>query len=233
MKKTLIVATILSLTLPLSAMAGGGGVPAPAGATLPEQIVQEATNVNQLTQQITMTSQQLQMLRNQALNLQSLPSQLWPNVSGQLQNLIGLVNQAQGLNYAAQNTAAQVQQIYGNTGTVPPNYESTLQQWTANTNSQIASTLQQYGMQAQNFQSEQASLQSLENASQTSTGRMQALQAGNQIAGMQVNQMQQLRQTIMSGNQVMMNAIGNKANQAQQDRNVQNQFLATPPSYGW
>ncbi len=231
MKKRLIASLILSLTLPLSAMAGGGG--AILGATLPEQIVQEATNVNQLTQQITMVSQQLQMLRNQALNLQNLPAQLWPNVSGQLQNLIGLVSQAQGLNYAAQNTAAQVQQMYGNTGTVPPNYQSTLQRWTTNTNSQIASTLQQYGMQAQNFQSEQAALQSLENASQTSTGRLQALQAGNQIAGMQVNQMQQLRQTIMSGNQVMMNAIGNKANQEQQDRNVQNQFLATPPSYGW
>ncbi len=231
MKNTLIASLILSLTLPLSAMAGGGG--AILGATLPEQIIQEATNVNQLTQQITMVSQQLQMLRNQALNLQNLPARLWPNVSGQLQNLIGLVSQAQGLSYAAQNTAAQVQQVYGNTGTVPPNYQSTLQQWTTNINSQIASTLQQYGMQAQNFQSEQAALQSLENASQTSTGRLQALQAGNQITGMLVNQMQQLRQTIMSGNQVMMNAIGNKANQEQQDRNVQNQFLATPPSYGW
>lgn len=232
MKKALISALIFFLTVPLPSMAGGGGL-ATMGATLPEQIVQEATNANQLTQQITMVSQQLQMLRNQALNLQNLPTQFWPNVSGQLQNLIGLVSQAQGLSYASQNTAAQVQQMYGNTGAVPQNYESTLQQWTANTNSQIASTLQQYGMQAQNFQSEQGALQSLENASQTSTGRLQALQVGNQIAGMQVNQMQQLRQTIMSGNQVMMNAIGNKVNQEQQDRNIQDQFLATPPSYGW
>lgn len=223
MKKIIFV---LLMILPVSGYSFGY-------ATLPEQILQEITALDQLSQQVNMVQQQLQMVQNQARNLQGLPMQMWPNVSSQLQTLFNLVGQAQGLSYSSQNLAAQVQQQYGDPGSTLPNYENSLQQWTRNLNSQVASTLQQYGMQAQNFQTEQGTLQALENASQSSTGRLQALQAGNAIAGMQVNQLQLLRQTMMSGNQAMLNAIANKSNQNQQDRNAVKDWLATPPSHGW
>ncbi|MGA7178222.1 MAG: P-type conjugative transfer protein TrbJ [Thiobacillaceae bacterium] len=227
---TLILAVLVATNPIAPAFAGGGGFN-PIGATLPEQIVQEATLVNQLTQVITQTSQQLQMLVNQIKNLQSLPTQLWPNISSQISQLINIAGQAQGLTYASMNTASQVQAQFGNPSALLANYSQKLQQWTTNLNSQVASILQQYGLEANNFSTEQSGLQAVQTASQSAVGRMQVLQAGNQISGMMVNQLQLLRGDILSGNQVMMNALTNKANQEQQDRNNGDAWIKSNSTY--
>ena len=233
MKKTLIASLILSLTLPVSALAGGGGFIPVDTATLAEQVVQEITAISQLLQQVTMVQNNLQNLQNQARNLQSLPSQMWPNISSNLQSLVSIIGQAHGISYASSNVAALVQQQYGDTSQLLPNYEHQLQGWTANSNSQIAATLKGYGIQSAGMPSEQSALQSIENASQSSAGRLQALQAGNQIAGLQVNQLQNLRATIINGNQTMLNIQANHANAKQQDRNVLNKMIGSQPHYGW
>ena len=231
MKKTLLAALIFSLTLPVSAMAGGGYIP--DTATFAEQVVQEITAITQLIQQVAMVKNNLQTLQNQALNLQGVSVQTWPNISSNLQNLVGIIGQAQGISYASSNAAALMQQKYGDTSQLLPNYERQLQNWTANSNSQVAATLKGYGIQAAGMPSEQTALQTIENASQSSVGRLQALQAGNQIAGMQVNQLQQLRSTIISGNQTMLNIQTNHANAKQQDRNALNKMIGSQPHYGW
>ena len=48
-----------------------------AGATFPEQIVQEVTAVEQDEQAVMQTEQQISMLANQAINLGTMPLQLW------------------------------------------------------------------------------------------------------------------------------------------------------------
>ncbi|MGO9445706.1 MAG: P-type conjugative transfer protein TrbJ [Thiobacillaceae bacterium] len=227
---TLILAALMAASPVAPACAGVPGLN-PLAASLPEQIVQEGTLINQLTQTITQTSQQLQMLVNQIKNLQSLPTQLWPNISSQIAQLINIAGQAQGLTYASMNTASQVQMQYGNASARLPNYSQSLQQWTTNLNSQVASILRQYGFEANNFSTEQSALQGIQNASQSAVGRLQVLQAGNQISGMMVNQLQLLRGDILSGNQVMMNAMANQANQEQQDRNNGNAWIKSNSTY--
>ncbi len=193
-----------------------------AGATFPEQIVQELTLVQQYATQAQQLQAQFQMVYNQALNLKNLPTQMWPNVSGQLQNLINLVGNAQGLTYAAQNTAAGVQAQYGVNG---QSYQQNLSQWNGNLQSQIQQALNSFGLQAQDFQTQQQALQQIQNASQSATGRMQVMQAGNQIAGLMVNQLQGLQQTIMANGQVEMNAIGAQNAQNLQKNQINQQFL--------
>ena len=228
MNKSLIA---VALTLAgFAAMPNAHASGAIAGATLPEQITQELTMVEQLNNAIQQVQQGFQSLYNQALNLKNLPMQLWPNVSGQLQQLVQLVGQAKGLTYAAQNTAAAVQQQYGVNG---QDYMTNLQQWNDNLTSQIQQALDQYGLQAQNFQTEQDALQQVENASQSSAGRMQVLQAGNQISGMMVNQMMKLRQTIMAQNQVELNAIGAKNAQGLQKNQINEDFLTGSTGAGF
>lgn len=68
-------------------------------------------------------------------------------------------------------------------------------------------------------------MQGVEEASQSATGRMQVLQAANQISGLEVNQLQQLRQETMAGNSAMLNDVAKRNNEDQQDRNVQQQWL--------
>jgi P-type conjugative transfer protein TrbJ len=181
-------------------------------------MVQEATAVNQLSEAVTQTSQQLQQITNQVKNLTSLPDQMWPNVSGQLSQLINLMGSAKGLTYSTLNTYDNASQIYGIPSQPLQQYSQRLQQWTGNLLSQVSTLLNQYGLESSQFVNEQQALTSVQQLSQNAVGRMQVLQAGNQISGLLVNQMQFLRQDIMSGNQVMMNALSNQANQIQQDR---------------
>ncbi|MDE2252670.1 MAG: P-type conjugative transfer protein TrbJ [Betaproteobacteria bacterium] len=218
--RKLTAATVAALALLATAPAHATGMI--AGATFPEQIVQELTLVEQYATQAQQLQAQFQMVYNQAMNLKNLPTQMWPNVSGQLQNLINLVGNAQGLTYAAQNTAAGVQAEYGVNG---QSYQQNLSQWNGNLQSQIQQALNSFGLQAQDFQTQQQALQQIQNASQSATGRMQVMQAGNQIAGLMVNQLQGLQQTIMANGQVQLNAIGAQNAQNLQKSQINQQFL--------
>jgi P-type conjugative transfer protein TrbJ len=208
--KKYVLAVLFAATVMGPAYASGAG--AIAGATLPEQIVQELTLVEQYAKQAEQLLQQIQMVKNQLLNLQNLPDQMWSSVAGLLQQEVQLVGNAKGLSYAAQNTVAAVQQQFGNPSAPLANYSNQLQSWTSNLDQQIASTLQQYQLNSQNFQTTQAALSAIQAASQSATGRMQVLQAGNQIAGLMVNQLQSLQSDIQAGNQVMLNALAAEAN---------------------
>ena len=182
-----------------------------AGATFPEQITQELTLVEQYATQAQQLQAQFQMVYNQARNLEGIPSQMWPNVSGPLQNLVQLVGNAQGLSYASQNTVAAIQQQYGAPNVPLSNYAQSLSQWTDNVDHQNAAVLQQYGLHAADFQTTQSALQAIQDQSQSASGRMQVLQAGNQISGLMVNQLQSLQSDIQAGNQAQLNALESAA----------------------
>ena len=157
------LAVVSALAIPPSAFATG----LIAGATFPEQIVQEITLIDQYVTQAQQLQQQISVLTNSYKNLANLPTQACASASGQLQSLVSLVGNAQGLTYAAQNTAAQVAAQYGQPGSNLPGYDQQLQNWTGNLNSQIAAVLQHYGLQAQAFQTTQQALQQIQSASQS------------------------------------------------------------------
>lgn len=196
------------------------------GATFPEQIVQEVTEVQQLAQQAQQVQEQIQMVYQQAMNLKNLPTQMWSSVSGDLNNLVNIAGQAQGLSYASQNIASQFTQTYPAASSIGNNYGQQMQTWTTDTNGQIQSMLQQNHLQANQFASQQSALQAIQNASQSAGGRMQVLQAGNQIAGMEVNQIQQLQQEIMAGNSAMGSYEAQRVNQQQQATNSVNNLYS-------
>jgi P-type conjugative transfer protein TrbJ len=203
MKKRILTLAALAALITTPAHASG----AIAGATLPEQIVQELTLVEQYATQAQQLQAQFQMVYDQARNLMSLPVQLWQSAAAPLQQLVQLVGNAQGLSYASQNTVAAIQQQYGAPNAVLANYAQSLSQWTDNLDHQVAAVLQQYQLNSANFQTTQSALQAIEGASQSAKGRMQVLQAGNQIAGLMVNQLQSLQADIDAGNQAQLNAL--------------------------
>lgn len=217
----IILISAIALT-PASALAGT----LTSGATFPEQIIQEITAVQQLAQQAQQVQEQIQMVYQQAMNLKSLPTQMWSSVSGDLNNLVNIAGQAQGLSYASQNIASQFSQTYPAASSIGNNYGQQMQTWTSDTNGQIQSMLQQNGLQANQFASQQSALQAIQNASQSAGGRMQVLQAGNQIAGMEVNQIQQLQQEIMAGNSAIGSYEAQQVNQQQQATNGVNNLYA-------
>ncbi|MBN6739051.1 P-type conjugative transfer protein TrbJ [Acidithiobacillus sp. MC6.1] len=224
MKKTIITALASALAL---ASAPAFAVSSIAGATFPQQIVQELTAVQQLAQQAQEVQQQIQMVMNQAQNLKSMPTQMWSSAQGDISQLISVASTANGLSYAGQNIYGQFNQTYGQNGIPPLNssYSQSLQGWSSDTNGQISSMLQQYHLNAQQFATEQGALQGVENASQSAVGRMQVLQAANQIAGMEVNQTQALQQDVMAGNSAMGSYMAQRTSAQEKGQEDEQSFM--------
>jgi P-type conjugative transfer protein TrbJ len=224
-------------TLALAAITALASTPAHAtgmiaGATFPEQIVQELTLVEQYATQAQQLQAQFQQVYNQAVNMQNIPAQLWPNISGQLQNLINLVGNAKGLSYAAANTVSAVQTQFGKPSAVLSNYNASLQTWTGNLDSQIADVLKQYGLNASNFQTTQSALASIQAQSQSAGGRKAVMQAGNQISALMVNQMQGLQSDIQAGNQATLNYMAMQAHTQVNQSNSVTPILTAPTGPG-
>jgi P-type conjugative transfer protein TrbJ len=229
--------TLKKSILALGAIAALASTPAHAtgmiaGATFPEQIVQELTLVEQYATQAQQLQAQFQQVYNQAVNMQNIPAQLWPNISGQLQNLINLVGNAKGLSYAAANTVSAVQSQFGKPSAVLSNYNASLQTWTGNLDSQIADVLKQYGLNASNFQTTQSALASIQAQSQSAAGRKAVLQAGNQISALMVNQMQGLQSDIQAGNQATLNYMAMQAHTQVNQSNSVTPILTAPTGPG-
>lgn len=229
MNKTRITVAALLAALAVSPAHATGMI---AGATFPEQIVQELTAVEQYATQAQQLQAQFQQVYNQAVNMQNIPAQLWPNISSQLNNLVNLVGNAKGLSYAAANTVSAVQTQFGQPSAVLSNYNASLQTWTGNLDSQIADVLKQYGLNASNFQTTQSALASIQAQSQSAAGRKAVMQAGNQISALMVNQMQGLQSDIQAGNQATLNYMAMQAHTQVNQSNSVTPILTAPTQPG-
>lgn len=232
-KKLLCIAVAVALFVPSTSFATG----AIAGATLPEQIVQEATQVEQLSNIVTQVQQGFQSLYNQAMNLKSLAQNPVPNLAPLMSQLIGAVQQGTNLSYAGQNITAQFQSLFPS-WQPGQDYSQQYQNWQNTTQANWQNELSAAGLQAQNFTNENQALNSSLALSQSAQGRMQAIQAGNQISAMLVQQIQELRQLIMNEqqSQVTYKMQQLKAEQAanQQSQSTMNTFVGSGnmPSVG-
>ena len=181
-------------------------------ATLPEQIIQELTLTNQLTEQANTAENSFKNLTSGFSGSNALQGWQVSQITGQLTNLVNIIAKAQGVSYTAQNVAQQVKTTYGDPTQAIGNYQQQVATWTANTNSQIAQVLQQYKMNANDFQTQQQALNTIQQHSQTASGAMDLMQAGNQISGMLVTQIQKLQADVEAGNQLLANYIGQQTN---------------------
>ena len=202
-----------------------GEVFAYGDASLGEQIVQQITLSQQLEQQMQQVQQQISLVQQGAQNLQGLTQQAWNSVVTPIQQMTSVVGQAQGLAYKAISTAGQVKSVFGDpTGTIT-NYQQKLQGWVANNQSQLAGVMQVYDKGSQIFNLSSSGIALATNASQSAVGQLQALQAANQIAAMQANQVAALHQTIQATSQVMLDKMAADQMKEVNDNNIRNQIL--------
>jgi P-type conjugative transfer protein TrbJ len=180
------LAVILTLLAPVSAFAGT----MTGGATMPEQIVQEATMIMQYAQQVEGVKMQIQQVYDAAQNLQQVPNSLWQQGSQYLGQLVTLTSQAQSLGLGAQNLSSQFTQQYPGYSSQGLATQQQYQQWGNSFNNSVAGSLQADNLSMGQFQNEQQSLQTIQH--EPVAGRLQALEVGNQIAGTTATQLGQL-----------------------------------------
>src|SRR5216683_2806813 len=172
------LAEALASALPAGAQFGGGQI-----VFDPSVYARQLAQLQQETAAARNLASQLQyMIKNTTGG----GAGVWQSNQNLLANLGGLISEQKGLSYTFQGLAQQFQQLYpGYNVTSTPGAQSP-QASVDTTLNTLNGALQSAQSQAQNFQGEQAALQTLEVKNQTAIGNLQAVQTGNEIALAQV-----------------------------------------------
>jgi P-type conjugative transfer protein TrbJ len=218
---------LLFVAIPLRARAqfGGGTVT----VFDPSMFARQLSQLQQETAAVTDLAQQLQyMIKNTTGG----GAGVWQSNQNLLANLGGLISEQQGLSYTFQGLAQQFQQLYpGYNVTSTPGVQSP-QASVDTTLNTLNGALQSAQAQAQDFQAEQTSLQTLELKNQTAIGNLQAVQTGNEIALAEVQQIQMLRQLVVALMNSQNTATANQINSQTQSQLAAQALLSAPASPG-
>ena len=205
------------------------GKPAPAHAQFGggTQIVFDpqvfARQLQQLQQETATVANLAQQLQYAIKNTTGGGAGVWQSNQNLITNLGNLINEQEGLSYTFQGLTQEFQQLYPGFNAASTAGVQSPQATVSMTLNTLNGALASAQAQAQNFQAEQASLQTLELKNQTAIGNLQAVQVSNEIALAQVQQIQMLRQLVMAqinsqnvaaANQVNSQVQGNLAAQA-------------------
>ena len=202
------VASALAFASTPSAHAGGGGF---VGAMESTQWLNNAELVDIYSSNLEQLQQQIQMYQNMYQNTLGIPIQAWSGIAGRLTSLVSTIQNTQGIVNATVNSITDMQTTYGN-GNLLSNQQQNLVNWNK-------------GYNANNFSNTQSALQQIQAASQSAAGRLQAIQAGNQIAGIMVNETQALHGTIIAAEQARLNAVAKQENEKYQDEILYRNFF--------
>lgn len=216
-KLTLSIITAASLAANVYA---GGSVP---GATEPTQLLQwagdqtawsadYAEQVNQLNTQIQQLQQDIMSVQMMTQNLQDLNNFDWQDFAVSVTGLKGVMQSANALSYTMGNFDQLFSDNYKGysnyyntansgsltTGQKAESFSQQYQQLNTTTRNTIKGTLDGLGLQEDDFANESAIISTLKNNSAGAVGNKAVIQAANDIALFQVDQMRKLRTTVMS-----------------------------------
>lgn len=160
------------------------------------QVDNQLTQISQLAEQI---QNQLNIYENMLQNTAQLPDHIWGQVEDDLNQLRDIVDQGQSISFSmgnADDVLKQRFQSYADLQTAANNgtdLSASYAGWSNTNRDTIASTLKAASLTADQFDSEEGTMDSLRNMSESADGQMKALQVGHEIAAQQVAQTQKLR----------------------------------------
>ncbi len=189
-----ILSTLGLTAVPSLALAGGGLT---GGATLPEQIVQEATSVKKLAEQVETVETEISQYENMIQNMIDLPQTLIGQALQPIDQLYGLVGQAEALGTNAQNIAQQFQSLHANFNPqITQEYVQHYQSITSGLQNAIDTALKTANLNPNNFATEAQAQQAIQQALQNPNSRNALLQASAAVGQATVTDLTQMEQTL-------------------------------------
>ena len=227
-----VVICTMTCGLPFTTLAGGA---AAGGSTEVTQLmnngqlldiagknaVQITHQMTQITNQVTQITNQLKMYTNMLQNTATLPQQVWNNVQKDIQQLQSIVQQGQAIAYSANNLDQVLRQRFlsyqqfQNNLPNSTNYAQMYQSWSDTNRDTVQSTLKAANLTATQFATENSTLETIKNHSQSADGQMKALQVAHEIGVQQIEQFQKLRALLSQ--QATMTGTWLASQQAQRD----------------
>jgi P-type conjugative transfer protein TrbJ len=198
-----------------------------------QNVLQAARALEQINNQITSLQNQATMLINQARNLASLPFTSLQQLQQSVQRTQQLLSQAQNIAYSVQDIDKAFQTKYGNIS-----LSASDQQLVSDARSRWQNTVGglQDSMRVQagvvgNIDTNRTQMSALVGQSQGATGALQATQAGNQLLGLQAQQLADLTAVVAANGRAQALQSAEQAAAAEQGREQRRRFLTPGSGY--
>ncbi|OKP00813.1 P-type conjugative transfer protein TrbJ [Xenorhabdus eapokensis] len=181
-------------------------------ATLSEQMHQYAEEVNTQLNTAKQLQTQIQQYKDMVKQGLALPSRMFNSVTSDLRSVVATYNNAQSLGRDLSNLESRFKEQFPGydaylkeTGQAAQMMPDRYKKWALEGLDNARTAMQAAKINTSTFASEDAQLDKILNRSQQASGRLQAIQAGNEIAASNVQQLQKLRdlvttQIYMQGN---------------------------------
>ena len=198
-----------------------------------QNVLTAARELQQINNQITLLQNQTQMLINQAKNLASLPYSSLQQLEQSMQRTQHLLAQAQRVGYAVK----QIDQAFA-TSYAPASTDQSDQALIANAQirwqNSVAGLQDALRVQATvvgNLDTHRKEMSALVSSSQGATGALQASQAGNQLLGLQAQQLADLTAAVAAQGRAQNLETAQRTAAQDQGREQLRRFLA--PGHGY
>ena len=190
-------------------------------ANLSDQLVQE---ISQTEQQITMVRQNIERYENMTKNTNNLSPEMLSQLSGEyrrLGNLYQQVESRRGDIDAMRRAYSEMYPSYSDISTEQgAKYQQRWQTWSADVDRANRSTMEQSGRQLKDLQEADKYDSNIQQLLNTPQGRMEAIQAGNQLTALQLQEARELRALMATSmqEQSVVNAKKEKTDQAREEQ---------------
>ena len=175
----------------------GGGIYVPA--TEFTQLLNHVELLNQYARQVQQYQTQLRQYSNEIQQAQRVPTQLFGSIRSDLLGLQSVVQGGQALSYAMANFDSMFNQKFSGYSYAPrTDYTRQYAAWARTALDSTSKAIGAAHIQNQQLSSDTALSNYLDQQAKSTTGMLQALQVGNEIASQQVKELMKLRQLMMA-----------------------------------
>lgn len=211
MKKT-VMAAALAAVVGVWQPAHAGG--AAGMATEFTQLANNAELIGIYGEQVAAVQQLISQYQNMVQNTLGLSAQMWPSILVQISDLIDTIGAVDSAANASANALMNFAQQYNHDPSLTA--AQAVQKWRTGVKNQIAESLRVAGINANQIRDNQSALAAIQAASQSAQGRMQVLQAANQISGIMVNEIQSLHMTTIAAHQAQQNYLATQVREKEE-----------------
>jgi len=198
-----------------------------------QNVLTAARSLQQITNQITSLQNQAEMLINQARNLASLPLSSLQQLQQSVQRTQQLLGQAQNIAFDVQQVDKAFQQQYGSVSLSASGQDLVTDaraRW-QNTVGGLQDAMRVQAGVVGNIETGRAQMSALVDASQSATGALQAMQAGNQLLALQGQQLADLTAVVAANGRAQALSEAERAAAVDQGREQRRRFLAPGSGY--
>lgn len=206
-------------------------------STFYQQMFEYVEAVNTALSAAEQAKTQMQQYNNMITQGASLPNSMFGSITGDLQRVASVYNRAQSLGRDISNLDQQfntqfpgyetyVQRFVQSSGKATDMMPDRFERWSAQGLDNAKVSMEAAGMNVSTFADEDAHLNQLVSRSQSAVGRQQAIQAGNEIAASNVQQLQKLRDLVATQVQMQGNYMAQEQERASLDDAIRSERRA-------